>query len=137
MAAGIKPRALGPMDNKRVNGGTAEFGIPFTMRFISNTTDSTYDWVNDQNMSMLVTRCYGYMTAAGAASDTAVVQQISGGTTTAITDTADLSTMSDTDQFDFSQINDAANLIAHGDTLRLTTASAAQCNVFVEGFWRQ
>ena len=135
MPRGILPRHLGPISDNRVNSGESTHGISATVRFVAVAGDSTYNWVNDTPFTFLVTRAYGYMTGAGAASDTAVLQRVRTGTTTAITNTADVSVMSDTDQWDFGQINDAANSVASGDTLRLTTASGALTNVFAEGFW--
>jgi hypothetical protein len=74
---------------------------------------------------------WGIMTGAGGAGDTAVVQRVRGGTTTAVTDVADLSVFSDTDQFDFSQINGAANSLVKGDLLQVTTASGALADIYV------
>jgi hypothetical protein len=135
MPAGIKPRALGLLDNNRVGGSDAEFGIPFEIRFQTVVGQTAYNWVNDSRRDLLVTRAYGYMTGAGAGGDSVVLQRVRAGSVTAITDTADLSVFSDTDQFDFSQINDANNRINQTDTLRLTAASDALCNVYIQGFW--
>jgi len=73
---------------------------------------------------------WGVMTAAGGASDTAVLQRVQDGTTAAITNTADLSAFSDTDQWDWSQLNDANWQVAEGDTLQVTTASSPAIEVF-------
>ena len=73
---------------------------------------------------------WGIMTGAGAAADTVVLNKVSGGTTSAITNTADVSALSDTDQFDLSQINDANYRAAKGDNLSVTTASGALCEIY-------
>ena len=73
---------------------------------------------------------WGVMTGAGAAADTVVINKIAGGVTSAITNTADVSAFSDTDQFDFSQINDANYRVPKGGRLSVTTASGALCEVY-------
>lgn len=133
---GIKARNVGFMDDSHVQGSDAQLGVPVVVRFQTTASASTYSWENDGTPgALLVTKVYGYMTGAGDTSDTVVVQQISGGTTTAITTTVDVSSLGDRDEIDFAEINDAAQTINSGDTLRVTTASAALADVYVEGFW--
>ena len=107
-------------------------GAPvFIYKATVTTSDSTVDLIGDTaNFSFRVIYAWGVMTAGGGASDTAVLQRIQDGTTAAITDTADLSVFSDTDQFDFSQLDDANWDIQEGDTLQVTTASSPACEIF-------
>lgn len=136
MARGISPRALGPETDDRVEGESFRHGIPHAFNVQTAAGTSAYNWVNDNNKTFLVTRVYGYMTGAGAAADTVVVQRIKAGTTTSISDTVDVSALSDTDHFEVAQIDDANNEIAPQDTLQVTTASDALCRLFIEGYWK-
>ena len=70
------------------------------------------------------------MTGDGATADTVVLQKVSGGTTTSISNTADVSAFSDTDQFDLSQIDNAQYRLAKGDKLQVTTASGALVEIY-------
>lgn len=72
-----------------------------------------------------VLRCWGVMLTAGTASDTCVLQRVRQGTTVSITDTADLSALSDTDGFEFSQYNNDNWTINKGDTLQAVTAGGS------------
>lgn len=72
-----------------------------------------------------VLRCFGVMLTAGTSSDTCVLQRVRDGSTASITDTADLSVLSDTDGFEFSQYNDANWTINKGDTLQAVTANGS------------
>jgi hypothetical protein len=76
---------------------------------------------------MRIIKAWGVMTQAGAASDTAVITD----GTNNVTDTADLSVFDDTDQFDFSQIDDAYWALAQGDTLQVDTASSPALRVYI------
>jgi len=136
MASGISARAIGAITNQRLLAPTSiRAAVPVVFEFTCVAATSTYSLENPGPKNFKVTRAYGIMTGAGAAADTVLVQRIRAGTTTSITNTADLSVMSDTDQFDFGQINDANQQINQGDTLRVTTASGSLCTVYVEGFW--
>lgn len=140
MPRGITPRALASIGKNRissVNVDHVRFGIPFEIEFTTNATDSTYDWKNDAGKSFIVTQCYGYMTGAGAPSDTVKAGNAGPSATGDITDTGDLSAMGDAYQFDLSEIDDDYNEIKHGDTLRVTTASDALCKLHVRGFWKE
>lgn len=70
-----------------------------------------------------VLRAWGTMLAAGTSSDTCVLQRVRSGTTSPITDTADLSALSDTDTFEFSQYDNDYWSLNAGDTLQATTAN--------------
>jgi hypothetical protein len=73
----------------------------------------------------------GYMTGAGAATDSVVLKR----GTDAITDTIDVSALSDKDLFECASIDDAYNEIGASHSLNLVTASGALCRVSVECEW--
>ena len=102
-------------------------GIPFVIRFktVAGTNDKTF--TAPKNLPFKVIDAWGYMTGAGASSDT--VQIFNG--TDAITASKDVSALSDKDRFAFASIDDAYNEIASEGTLKVTTASDALCEVFV------
>ena len=136
MAGGIRARALAPMETERMDSTSVRMGVPFVLRFVVTTSDSTITIRNTFSDAFHVVRAYGYMTQGGAGSDTAVVNQINAaGTTTAITDTADLSAFADTEQFDFSEIDDAVNDIQVNEQLSITTASSPACVIFCDCVW--
>lgn len=121
---GISGRAQGRL-------GHPQGAIPFLFS-CSNTASTTTVTCGPQQAEFpfRVIYAWGIMTGAGAAADTVVLNKVSGSVTSAITDTADVSVMSDTDQFDFSQLNDANYRIAKGDRLSVTTVSGALCDVY-------
>ena len=126
---GINPYALGRA------GNTAYGAIPFMQVVTIASTDTAAVKAFGNTpvpFQMRVVRAFGYMTQAGSASDTVVVQRVRSGTTTSITNTADLSVMSDTDQFDFGQIDNAANVLNKGDTLQVTPAGGTGCVIYIE-----
>jgi hypothetical protein len=133
MAVGIPPRDLAKADDYGVGSdGATATSVPFVLSVL--TVAGTTEWKiynNNCPRKMRVIKAWGYMTGAGGANDTVVVDD----GTTAITDTADLSVFSDTDQFDFSQISDATNEIAKNGSLHVTTADDALCRVFVMCEW--
>jgi hypothetical protein len=130
-------------DNRSINarnlGREGHYtGAPVFVKLVStdasNTVKQFYPGPAGQQgvpFGCKVIMAWGIMTGAGGAGDTAVVQRVRGGTTTAVTDVADLSVFSDTDQFDFSQINGAANSLVKGDLLQVTTASGALADIYV------
>ncbi len=81
-----------------------------------------------------VTRVRGIMTGAGAALDTVVVNNNAG---SAISNTIDVSALSDTDTFEEMQINDANWDIAKGQNLTVVTVSGALAYVMVEFMRRE
>jgi len=72
------------------------------------------------------------MLTAGTSSDTCVLQRVRAGTTADITDTANLSALSDTDAFEFSQYNNDNWTINKGDTLQAVTAGGGTSTDTVE-----
>ena len=75
-----------------------------------------------------VVRVFGYMTGAGASSDTVKVTD----GTNDVTDTVDLSSLSDTDVFEVGQMDDAYVTVEKASSITVTTASDATCVLFVE-----
>lgn len=121
---GISGKAQGRLGHPQ---GTVPFVYQVTM-----TASNSPQALGPQQLEfpIRVIQAWGIMTGAGAAADTVVLNKVSGGTTSAITNTADVSAFSDTDQFDFSQINDANYRAAKGDRLSVTTVSGALCQVY-------
>lgn len=72
-----------------------------------------------------VLRCWGTMLTAGTSSDTCRLQRVREGTTTNITDLADISALADTDTFEFSQYDNDNWTINKGDTLQCVTSGGA------------
>lgn len=79
--------------------------------------------------ALRVTRVRGIMTGAGAAADTVVVKDESDN---AISNTIDVSALSDKDTFEESSIDDAYWDIDKGEDLKVVTASGALAYVMVE-----
>ena len=122
---GLNARSLARLGNNQ--------GAPvFVERIAVTTSDSTVDGFGGEvPFAFQVLYAWGVMTAAGGAGDTAKVSRVREGTTADITDTADLSVFSDTDQFDFSQLDDANWDFRQGDILRVTSASSPALEVYV------
>jgi len=74
---------------------------------------------------------FGYMTGAGATSDTVKLTDGSSDIVTAV----DVSAYSDKDIIRAAAIDDAKNEIAAGGSLHVVTASGALCKVFVLCEW--
>ena len=111
--------------------GHPQGAVPFLWSVSMGASDTTTTLGPEQlEFPIRVILAWGIMTGAGAASDSVVLNKVSGGTTSAITNTADVSAFSDTDQFDFSQINDANYRATKGDKLSVTTVSGALCQVY-------
>jgi hypothetical protein len=132
-AYGMSPRQLGAAQDYGF-GASAVWSVPWVISVQTEASTTAYTLVDNKNprtRDFRVIKAWGYMTGAGGASDTAVITD----GTNSITDTADLSVMSDTDQFDFSQINDAYNTISPTEKLAVTTASDALCRIYVMCEW--
>lgn len=137
MASGIPPRALGCASLDRTSSENVRLGVHFVYKFEFDGTNDSESTVNHNSNVLYVVQAFGIMTGAGAALDTAVVNRIRQGTTAAITDTADLSVFADTEQFDFSEIDDDYNRIYPGDSLNVTVVSNPTCLVLVVGIWME
>lgn len=120
---GIAGKALSALGNPKG-------AVPFVYSAAMTSNTSTTMGPEQAEFPFRVILAWGFMTAAGTSSDTVVLQKVSGGTTSAITNTADLSAFSDTDQFDLSQIDNANYRIGKGDKLQATAAGGAQCEVY-------
>ena len=110
--------------------GHPQGACPFVFSVAMTSNTSTTMGPEQAEFPFRVIQAWGIMTAAGTSSDTVVLQKVSGGSTTSITNTADLSAFSDTDQFDLSQIDNANYRVGKGDKLQVTAAGGAQCEVY-------
>ena len=129
---GIRAWSLGAVTRDRLVQSTALIGVPFTIAQPTVVGTATYNiYQSNAPRRFVVYRVYGYMTGAGAATDTVVVDN----GTNNITDTISVALLSDTDAFDAAQINDANNVIQKGGSLRIVTASGALCTVFMDCAW--
>lgn len=112
--------------------GHPQGAVPFVLSATMTASDTAKTIGPEQaEFPFRVILAWGIMTGAGAAADTAVIQRVSGGTTSSISNTADVSAFSNTDQFDFSQIDDATYKLSKGDKLQVTTVSGALVEVYV------
>lgn len=128
---GIAPGQLAAESD--VGMSTGDMSIPFLLSVQTVTGTTGYNLFNGAvPRDLRVIQAWGIMTAAGGASDTVVVKNGSN----AITDTASVAVLSDTDAFSFSQLNDAYWDVDKGGTLTVTTASDALCKVYVMCEWR-
>lgn len=109
--------------------GNPEGAPVFVLHASADTSASSFSFDGDpvQLKKFRVIQAWGIMTAAGAASDTAQVQIDSN----AITEAVDLSALADKDVFDFASLDDAYYDVARDGALKLVTASAAQCDVYL------
>lgn len=111
--------------------GHPQGSVPFVYQCTNTASTTTVTCGPEQlEFPIRVIQAWGIMTGAGGAGDTVVLNKVSGGVTNAITNTASVAAFSDTDQFDFSQINDANYRLTKGDKLSVTTASGALCEVY-------
>jgi len=98
--------------------GRVSIGVNFTIgiQLVASVTDYDIFDANGAPFPFRICRAWGHVTGAVGAGDTVVIQRVSSGTTTDITDTVNLNTipLADTDTFDFAQLNDAAWLIGNG-----------------------
>jgi SpoU rRNA methylase family enzyme len=111
--------------------------IPFS--WIDDTVEATTTYVvmRSAPSHYRVLNARVTMQAAGAASDTIVIQRVRAGTTAAISDTINLSGFADKEIVDFSELDDATCDLQPGDTLQVTTAGATsttnpQCRVVID-----
>ena len=133
MPHGMPAWALGEAHNGRMITGNISVPFLLSVNTVAGTsTYNVYGTAHSAPRGFRVIKAWGVMTGAGAAADTVVV---SDGTNN-ITDTADLSVFSNTDQFDFSQIDDTYFQINKGGSLVVTTASGALCRVYIMCEWR-
>ena len=115
--------------------GRVLIGVPFLigLRTVASTTDYDLFDANGAPFPFRITRAWGHMLGAAGAGDTVLLQRVSAGTTTSISDTVDLgaAALADQDTFDFAQLNDAAWLIQPGDGLQVTSASDALTELYL------
>ena len=131
---GIAPYQYGPAVRERAVSSTALIGPSFVIAQPTVAGTATYRvFDNNAPKQFRVIYAWGVMTGAGAAADTVVINDGA----TAITNTADVSTLSDQDVFDFTQINDAEHTILKNGSLRVVTASDALCIVYIECMWTE
>ena len=130
MAAGIPSRALGPLADARVDFG--DTAVPFVIAIQTVAATATYNiFTSNCPSGLKVIDYYAIATGgAGAASDTAVVDD----GTTAIGTTLDMN-IADTTIARTLVLNDATQGIARGGSLRVVTASAAVCLVYITCVW--
>ena len=132
MADGIRAWNLGRAYRDRLLQSTALVGVPFTIIQPTVAGTSTYRiYTSNAPKRFRVTRVYGYMTGAGAAADTVVVDD----GTNNITNTISVALLSDTDAFDQAQINDLYNQVSKGGSLRVVTASDALVVLYIDCVW--
>jgi hypothetical protein len=107
--------------------------LPFVTEVSMSSTESTEDFFGGASVPFdcRVIDVWAVMTGAGDSSDTYVVSQVRGATTTAITDTVDVSSAGDRDIVRAGEINDASSDLQPGDFLRCTTADNALVRVYV------
>lgn len=132
----VMPRQLLPI---MADGAPSEWGVvdgsayvPFGLTVDTEASVTSKYLIKDCATYMRVLNARVTMLGAGAASDTVVISRVRAGTTTAITDTIDLSVFSDKEVVDFSEIDDAACDLQPGDQLLVTTASDALVRVDVD-----
>lgn len=108
--------------------------VPGIVAVQTDTTSSTYQlFPGGCPWAIRVTRVRGIMTGAGASSDTVTVQDGDGN---AISNTIDVSALSDKATFEESSIDDAYWDINKGENLKVVTESSALAYVIVEFFRR-
>lgn len=121
-------------DSRFINGQQLalagnKLGAPhFCFDLDTDSTNSTYTVVASAPFKFRVVAVRGHMIGAGAASDTVVVKNGSN----SITDTVDVSTLSDKEVVAFNTLDDAYSDVARGGSLVVTTASAALVRLSIE-----
>ncbi len=137
---GQHPEHLAALDGGQLlNGGVA---IPFQIGLQTVTGTASYNFYDANGLqgprgSFSVTRVYGIVTG-GAGAGTVVLNHVdSTGTASAITDTANLVGLglADTDQFDFTQIDDAYRTVSRGENLQVVTTANALCIIIADVAW--
>jgi len=122
MARGLTPWAFGDSETGYGRG----LGI---LKVSMGASDSTkYPFKSKKPpFKIEIINAWGVMTAAGGALDTVVIKNGS----TAVTNTADVSTLADKDIFDFSSLNDDKYQLTVNDELSVVTVSGAPCMVYI------
>ena len=118
---GLSGRALARQGNFH---GAPLFVISFAGA-AAGVNDTTF-YVSNAPFRFRVVDFWGYMTGAGAASDT--VKLVSGDGD--VTDAVDLSSHGDTDRIITGELDDANNVVPQGGSLKITTASDASVQMF-------
>ena len=122
---GLNP---GELHGHRDNEGA----IPFEVDVQTNATDSTYQVFPGgcpYSGGVRVKSMTGIITGAGAASDTLLLEDGAGNN---LTETVDVSALSDKDMWEAVTMDDLYTDIDYGENLRITTASAALARVTIK-----
>lgn len=128
---GLQPRNLSKLFAEFGSGADGTLCIPFLVRCVTVAGTSTYTLVASAPRSFKVINAWGIMTGAGDTSDTVKLTDGSSD----ITETGDVSGLSDKDLFDFTSVDDSKYEIAKGGSLKVVTASGATAEVWVLCAW--